>query len=159
MIAKLITLMVQRILFFISHKTIVAKCKKAGELILGERERNIRHQDPVLKKLADDKQKTKRDNVAKNQEIRKQKCQELRTIKKEMKKCIKGNEENQLDEQLKKVEWRKNDSNRYYRVMREIHNIIFNSVRIYMALSDQNHGAGLTIIFLYLELFCRNRLM
>ena len=37
--------------------------------------------------------------------------------------------------------------------------IIFNSVRIYMTLSDQNPGAGLTIIFLYLELFCRNRLM
>ena len=64
-------------------QTIVAECKKAGELILGKRERNIRLQDPVLKKLADDKQKTKRDiNAAKNQEIRKQKCQKLRTIKK-----------------------------------------------------------------------------
>ena len=95
--------------------------RKLDELILGKRERNIRIQDPVLKNLADDKQKTKRDiNAAKNQEIRKQKCQELRTIKKEMKKCIKENEENQLDEQLKKVECTKNDSNRYYRVMREM---------------------------------------
>ena len=37
-----------------------------------------------------------------------------------MKKCIKENEENQLDEQLKKLECTKNDSNRYYRVMREM---------------------------------------
>ena len=101
--------------------TIVKKCKEAGKEVFGKEERRERIENPTVKKLIEEKQKIKKDiNSVKDQQTRKEKCKELRKIKKEIKKSIKEHEEKQLDEELKKLEASKDDSSRYYRVMREM---------------------------------------
>ena len=63
-------------------KTIVVKCKKAGEEIFGKGKRNAIVNDPTLTKLSEMKQKIKLDiNSTKDQDIRKRKCEELKSIK------------------------------------------------------------------------------
>ena len=51
---------------------------------------------------------------------RNNKCNELKLIKREIRQQLKINEENELEYMLKTLENTKNDSIRYYKVMREI---------------------------------------
>ena len=92
---------------------IVKKCKEAGKEVLGKKTKREHHGDPTLKKICEEKLKIKKDiNAAKDQLIKKEKCQQLRDIKKEIKKSIKQCKETELDEHLKKLEESKDDSNR-----------------------------------------------
>ena len=102
-------------------RVIVSKCKEIGEKILGKVRRTVKFNDPILANLSQMKQKVKHDiNAATNSDLKKAKNEELKTIKKQIKQQIKINEENALDKQLEKLSNTKNDSNRYYRVMREM---------------------------------------
>ena len=96
---------------------VVMKCTETGKKILGTKQPNMKHNDPVLKQLSEQKQKIKNDINANNNT---QSKQELRNIKKNIKQKIKENLENELKDKLQKLEETKNDSTRYFVAMREI---------------------------------------
>ena len=121
-------------------KIIVEGCKKIGEEILDKRVKSVRFKDVILKKLSQKKQKIKQDiGAAITPEIIIRKGDELRSIKKEIKQRIKSNEEEVLARQLEKLESTKNDSNRYYRVMREMQ---YRKPKILQIKDENNQMAG-----------------
>ena len=97
--------------------SIVSHCKNVGEKILGKRNPNQKYNDPFLQDLSKQKQKLKNDVNASGNETSKEK---FRKIKSKIRKRVKENEENKLKTKLEQLENTKDDSNRYFLVMRDL---------------------------------------
>ena len=102
-------------------KKIVENCKQAGKEILGKRTSHKRESDPILQELSKKKHQAKMDINATTCKIsRKVKCKDLKNLKKDIKKRLKENEESALNDKLKLLETTKDDSTRYYSVLRDM---------------------------------------
>ena len=122
---------------------IVELCKQAGLETLGEQSKNQAVKDPEIHALSSKSQILRRKIESLNDETQKIPLKkERRIIKKQIQKKLKEYEEKILNDKLEKLEQVKNDSNKYYQVLRDINS---NKVKKTLLVTD-NKGkiAGAT---------------
>jgi hypothetical protein len=103
---------------------IVSTCHKAGEEVLGLKEKqNRKNEDKEITTLKENRQRLKHKIDASNSpELRKKLENDRRAIKAVINKKIKKAEEEEVDQKLEKLESVKDDNTKYYYVMRDLQN-------------------------------------
>ena len=96
---------------------IVTKSKEIGKKIFGKNERKVKHKDDLLKELTEERQRLRTDKDIDKDSTKREK---MRIVRKDIRKRIKEIEEEKLDKKLQHLEGTKNDSNRYFRAIKDI---------------------------------------
>ena len=101
--------------------TICKVCTDAGKKILGTVKNHVVKKDVKAEELSDELHKTNKDITAtQDAEVRKTKEKHRRELKAKLRARLKQIEEAKLEKKLQEIENSKNDSNRYYKAIKEI---------------------------------------
>ena len=100
---------------------ICSTCLDAGEKVLGTVKKHTEKNDKEAEELSDELHKVNKDIAAtQDAETRKEKEQHRRVLKGKLRARLKHIEETKLERKLQEIENSKNDSNRYYKAIKEI---------------------------------------
>jgi exonuclease III len=101
--------------------SITATCTSAAKNILGPKATKHKINDTELHVLADKKHKLRlKIQASKNRNSRENMRKERKALTKLIKRKISEHEKNEIEEKIKSLELSKNDSNRYYQVLRDL---------------------------------------
>ena len=102
-------------------KAICTVCKEAGEKILGTRKKAVDKEDGKAQEISKEiKKMNKEIDSTPGQEAREKKKEKRNQLKAKLRARLKEIEERKLEKRLEEIENSRNDSNRYYKAIKEI---------------------------------------
>jgi len=101
--------------------TICNICIEAGEKVLGKVEKHKKEKDKKVQELSEEVHKISNEiSATQDKENRRKKEKKRRELKGKVRARLKEIEERKLDKKLQDIENSRNDSNRYYKIIKEI---------------------------------------
>ena len=101
--------------------TICNICIEAGETVLGKVEKHKKEKDKKVQELSEEVHKISNEiSATQDKENRRKKEKKRRELKGKVRARLKEIEERKLDKKLQDIENSRNDSNRYYKIIKEI---------------------------------------
>ena len=96
-------------------------CKEAGEKVLGTVKKVVDEKDKKAQEISKEIHKVNKEiDATTGEETRKKKEEKRKELKAKLRKRLKEIEERKLEKQLEEIENSRNDSNRYYKAIKEI---------------------------------------
>ena len=95
-------------------------CKEAGEKVLGKVKKAVDEKDKKAQEISEEIHKVSKEiDATSGEEAKKKKEEKRKELKAKLRKRLKEIEERKLEKQLEEIENSRNDSNRYYKAIKE----------------------------------------